>query len=92
MFFSGVYQVVKIESSFSGGEFTQVLHCVRLNNQKGKGLKAILGKEIRNYFNKEQEKINKARIKKSRKILNQSLNKVRDDIINQHGYNFGLND
>ena len=43
MFFSGIYQVVKIESSISGGEFTQVLHGVRMNNQKGKGKEAILG-------------------------------------------------
>jgi hypothetical protein len=43
MFFSGVYQVVKIESSIAGGEFTQVLHCVRMNNQKGKGKEAIVG-------------------------------------------------
>ena len=46
MFFSGVYQVVKIESSIAGGEFTQVLHCVRMNNQKGKGKKAIVGPKL----------------------------------------------
>jgi hypothetical protein len=37
MFFNGIYQVVKIESSIAQGSFTQTLHCVRLNNQKGTG-------------------------------------------------------
>ena len=36
LFFSGIYQIVKIESSFSQGQFTQSLNCVRLNNQNGK--------------------------------------------------------
>ena len=36
-FFAGVYQVVKIESKFSDGQFLQTLTCVRLNNQSGAG-------------------------------------------------------
>ena len=36
-FFAGVYQVVKIESKFSDGQFLQTLSCVRLNNQSGAG-------------------------------------------------------
>ena len=40
MFFNGIYQVVKIESSIAQGSFTQTLHCVRLNNQKGTGKEA----------------------------------------------------
>lgn len=36
LFFSGIYQIVKIENSFSQGQFTQSLNCVRLNNQNGK--------------------------------------------------------
>ena len=52
MFFSGVYQVVKIESSMSGGEFTQVLHCVRMNNQKGTGAKIKFGNAITTHYKK----------------------------------------
>jgi len=37
LFFAGVYQVVRIESSFSNGQFIQNLTCVRLNNQSGLG-------------------------------------------------------
>jgi hypothetical protein len=58
MFFAGVYQVVKIESSIAGGEFTQVLHCVRMNNQKGTGSKAKFGNAITKHF-KDQEEANK---------------------------------
>jgi len=32
-----VYQVVKVESSFTNGQFIQTLTCVRLNNQSGLG-------------------------------------------------------
>ena len=37
LFFAGVYQVVKIDSSMSNGQFLQTLTCVRLNNQEGAG-------------------------------------------------------
>ena len=37
LFFGGIYQVVKVESKMDSGQFTQVLTCVRLNNQQGKG-------------------------------------------------------
>ena len=40
LFFNGIYQVTKVESSFDSGQFTQILHCVRLNNQQGKGIVA----------------------------------------------------
>ena len=40
LFFAGVYQVVKIDSSMSNGQFTQTLTCVRLNNQNGLGADA----------------------------------------------------
>lgn len=35
LFFSGAYQVVKVESRFNNGEFIQTLTLVRLNNQSG---------------------------------------------------------
>jgi hypothetical protein len=31
--FSGQYRIIKIDSKFSGGQFTQVLHMVRYMNQ-----------------------------------------------------------
>ena len=44
MWFSGVYQVNRVESRIDQGSFTQVLHCSRLNNQKGKGISATNSK------------------------------------------------
>jgi len=38
LFFSGVYQVVKIDSRIDNGQFLQTLTCVRMNNQTGEGL------------------------------------------------------
>ena len=37
LFFSGVYQVVKVDSKIDNGQFTQTLTCVRMNNQQGEG-------------------------------------------------------
>ena len=37
LFFSGVYQVVKVENRFNNGQFTQLLTCIRMNNQQGYG-------------------------------------------------------
>ena len=42
LFFSGAYQVYKVDSRFERGAFTQTLHCVRLNNQQGEGVPAEL--------------------------------------------------
>jgi hypothetical protein len=42
LFFSGVYQVVKVDSKFSNGQFLQTLTCVRMNNQQGQGLSPII--------------------------------------------------
>lgn len=35
LFFSGIYQLNKVESSFKQGQFTQTLFCTRMNNQSG---------------------------------------------------------
>jgi len=37
LWFSGVYQIAKVESKMDSGKFTQVLYLVRLNNQQGIG-------------------------------------------------------
>ena len=42
LFFSGAYQVTKVESSMNQGQFTQVLTLVRLNNQAGTGAEPAL--------------------------------------------------
>ena len=46
--YSGIYQVVKVDSKFSQGQFTQTLHCVRLNQQKG----GPIGKIVNNFIKK----------------------------------------
>ena len=35
LFFNGIYQVVRVDSTVQQGSFTQTLTCVRLNNQQG---------------------------------------------------------
>lgn len=42
LFFSGIYQVNKIESRFEQGQFLQTLFCTRFNNQDGAGLDPVL--------------------------------------------------
>ena len=34
--FSGLYKVIKVQSRFAGGRFTQELECIRRINQEGK--------------------------------------------------------
>ena len=59
LFFAGVYQVVKIDSSISNGQFLQTLTCVRLNNQEGLGLPASIETGVADIFAaKENEKEN----------------------------------
>ena len=48
LFFSGVYQVVKVDSKMDNGQFLQTLTCVRMNNQSGEGLPvALVNSQIR---------------------------------------------
>ena len=48
LFFSGVYQVVKVDSKMDNGQFLQTLTCVRMNNQSGEGLPvALVNAQIR---------------------------------------------
>ena len=46
LFFSGVYEVVKIDSNFSQGQFKQVLTCVRLHGQNTDGLTAKISNAV----------------------------------------------
>ena len=62
LFFSGVYQVVMVESRFNNGQFTQLLTCVRMNNQQGYGPAVTLADAAK----EDASKITK---KKSKKTL-----------------------
>ncbi len=55
LFFSGVYQVVKVESKIDAGQFLQTLICVRLNNQDGTGVPAELVLSARKGFDQEKK-------------------------------------
>ena len=78
LFFNGVYQVTRVDSRFQNGEFTQVLTCVRMNNQKGEGTKAeMFSKGDKKMFTKtvngkeyliDEEVIDKAKNKVKRVI------------------------
>ena len=50
LFFSGIYQVSKVESSIKNGAFTQILHMVRLNNQQGIGVAPFQNTNITSAF------------------------------------------
>jgi hypothetical protein len=78
LFFSGVYQIVKIESSMSGGEFTQVLHCVRMNNQKGKGAKIKFGNSITKYYENKEDDAEKTLSNEQEELL---LNEIKKEAI-----------
>ena len=55
LFFNGVYQVVKVDSKFNQGQFTQTLTCVRMNNQQGQGSDVILASAFdRKYLKKDK--------------------------------------
>jgi len=48
--FSGIYQVVKVDSKFNQGQFTQTLHCVRLNQQQQGNAAQVIEQQIsKNY-------------------------------------------
>ena len=84
MFFNGIYQVTKVESSIAQGSFTQTLHCVRLNNQKGEGKEArmLSDKEIE-IFDLKKDKKDKIDIKRKKVIdgiIDQTGNLIKDVI------------
>lgn len=65
LFFSGAYQVTKIESSMNQGEFKQTLTLVRLNNQSGTGAPPELRKAAQDQMVNEIKQDNiDSRIKK----------------------------
>ena len=87
LFFAGVYQIVKIESSISNGQFLQTLTCVRLNNQEGRGADTGIVNQAANRFTKaanSSENIgNNTFVEDAIKI--QNIEKNRREIIEQLG-------
>ena len=79
LFFNGVYQVVKVDSKFNQGQFTQTLTCVRMNNQQGEGAAPqILTSSLGKYFGKDN--------KKPRETVGDKINKnIGDEVDEQIG-------
>jgi hypothetical protein len=81
LFFAGVYQIVKIESKITNGQFLQTLTCVRLNNQSGAGeplfeVKAQAGGMLTDALSLK---------KKSARMLKDSLEKAKQrDILEKY--------
>ena len=71
LFFNGVYQVVKVDSKFNQGQFTQTLTCVRMNNQQGQGSDVILASAFDGkYLNKEKKSDDPDVAKRNANIVN----------------------
>ncbi len=79
MWFAGIYQVVKVESRIEQGSFTQVLHCVRMNNQQGKGSDAKFGSLLTKYI--KSQKTAKYPVHKTK-----SIGDYAEDLINANLY------
>lgn len=69
LFFAGIYQVVKIDSSIRDGQFLQTLTCVRLNNQEGAGLPVGINSSVG------------GTLTNAKKVKNNITNKVRGEIL-----------
>tara|TARA_B100001057_G_scaffold182696_1_gene183397 strand:- start:6003 stop:8555 length:2553 start_codon:yes stop_codon:yes gene_type:complete len=54
--FAGIYQVVKVDSKFSDGQFLQTLHCVRLNQQQQGNAAAAIEQQISKDYKEENTK------------------------------------
>ena len=86
LFFSGVYQIVKIESKFTNGQFLQTLTCVRLNNQGGDGeplfeIQSQAASKLTDAFDKA--KLSKQKVEDSikenrKKKIKQNINNIVD--------------
>ncbi len=74
LFFSGVYQVVKVDNQISTGQFTQTLTCVRLNNQRGEGLPVALISASKKSFEELKKTKDRLQNKKDNIERNKSIN------------------
>ena len=72
IFFNGLYQVNKIESTFNQGTFEQTLFCSRFNNQQGAGIDP----EMVQFSNQSIDSILEGAEKEKRK--NEKWNNIKD--------------
>ena len=56
LWFGGLYQVVRVDSRMETGSFTQILTCVRMNNQQGSGTLVEAVKTSSRHFDEQVEK------------------------------------
>ena len=88
LFFSGVYQVVKVDSKFDNGQFLQTLTCVRMNNQSGEGAPISLVNSARKGSNDLASKFaenisSKAALTakaEAKKLLEKTANEIADTL------------
>ena len=80
LFFSGAYQVVKVDSKFDNGQFLQTLTCVRMNNQQGDGAPADVVNSAKDGLKKSKDTENiGGKIKKGIKEYMESVEKINRD-------------
>lgn len=73
LFFSGVYQVVKVDSKFDNGQFIQTLTCVRMNNQQGQALAPLITTSA--FDNKYLKQDKKTKAQQEGTLANPNLNR-----------------
>ena len=73
LFFSGIYQVVKVDSKMDNGQFLQTLTCVRMNNQTGEGVPVQLINSVFKSSGKLADQENDNEKKKNLKSNNEEL-------------------
>jgi len=77
--FSGIYQVVKVDSKFNQGQFLQTLHCVRMNQQQAGNAGAVIEQHIsKNYEEKGQPVVTLGGSKNADKLAR--LNDITSDV------------
>ena len=76
LFFAGVYQVVKINSQMSNGQFLQTLTCVRLNNQQGEGVPPEI--KLRNFDEKKEDITDKKTRLIDYEVIGENINRIKD--------------
>ena len=87
LFFSGVYQVVKVDSKMDNGQFLQTLTCVRMNNQSGEGAPISLVNSAQKGSNDLKSAVNENIITKAKntaiQIAKENAAKFAEDNKNQ---------
>ena len=65
LWFGGLYQVVRVDNRMESGQFTQVLTCVRMNNQQSQS-GGVLVDAVKTSTSKHQKDLEKKRKKDER--------------------------